>query len=103
MFGGQVIHIIINKTSGNIEFGATTDQDGYITSLEKGAPENPTLRLKSDEETVEKIINSDTPTKETQDALLNGKITYEGVTIGNKIQIAIIKMVQWVAQLSGVI
>lgn len=103
VFGGQVIHIIINNTSENIEFGATTDPNGKITNLERGAPKEPTLRLKSDEETIETIITSDTPTKETQEALLNGKITYEGITIGNKIKVTIIKLVQGIAQLFGVI
>ncbi|OYT63682.1 hypothetical protein B6U67_02170 [Methanosarcinales archaeon ex4484_138] len=103
VFAGQVIHIIITKQNGNIEFDATTDPNGYITHLEREAPEEPTLRLKSDEETIETIINSDNPIKETQEALLNGKITYEGVTIGNKIQVAIINLVQWAAQLFGAV
>ncbi len=103
VFGDQVIHITIEKTGGNIEFGATTDSNGYITNLESGAPEKPTLWLKSDEATVEEIINSDSPATVTQEALLNGKITYGGVTLGNKIQVAIIKTAQLIAQLLGVI
>ncbi len=103
VFGGQVIHIIIKKEGGDIEFGATTDSNGYITDLKRGAPSNPTMRLKSDEETVDKIVNSDDPVKETKEALLAGKITYEGVTLVNQIKVAIIKLVQWFAQLFGLI
>jgi len=103
VFGGQVIHIIIEKEGGDIEFGATTNSNGYITNLTRGAPSNPTMILKSDEETVDKIVNSDDPVKETKEALLAGKITYEGVTLVNQIKIAIIKLVQWFAQLFGLI
>jgi len=103
VFGNQVIHVIIKKEGGDIEFGATTDSRGYITKLERGTPENPTLRLISDEETVERIINSDDPVQETKDALLSGKITYEGVTIVNKVKVGIIKVVQWFAHLFGLI
>ncbi len=103
VFGGQVIHIIIEKEGGNIEFGAITDSNGYITNLTRGEPSNPTMRLKSDEATIDRIINSDDPVKETKEALLAGKITYEGVTLINQIKVAIIKLVQWFAQLFGLI
>ncbi|MCK4928857.1 MAG: hypothetical protein KAR76_03885, partial [Methanosarcinales archaeon] len=42
VFGGQVIHIIIEKPEGNIELGAVTNSDGYITELSSGKPDNPT-------------------------------------------------------------
>jgi len=103
VFGDQLIHIIIEKAGGDIEFGATTDSNGKITNLERGAPEEPTLWLRSDEATVEAIINSDSPATVTQEALLNGGITYGGVTLGNKVQVVIIKTAQWFAQLLGVI
>jgi len=103
VFAGQVIHIIIEKTGENIEMTAVTDQEGFITDLESGEPDNPTMRLISNEETLDRIRNSADPAGETKDALLNGDITYEGVGIVMKVIIAIINIVRSIASLLGVI
>jgi hypothetical protein len=103
VFGNQIIHIIVTKPGGNIELGAATNSEGYITNLTDGAPKDPTLRLKSDEATVDKIINSSDPVKETNEAFKSGKITYEGVSLGNIVIVAILKVVEFFARLFGVI
>lgn len=103
VFGGQVIHIIIEKPEGNIELGAVTNSDGYITELTRGAPENPTLRLISTEAVVERVRASEDPVAETNEALKNGDIYYEGVSVKQEIGITIVKIVFFFADLFGVI
>ena len=103
VFGGQVIHIIIEKQDGNIELSAVTDPDGYITELESGTPDNPTLRLISNEAVVQRIRNSDDPVAETNEALINGDISYEGVGVKQEINVTIVKVVQFFAELFCVI
>ncbi|HJH28647.1 MAG TPA: hypothetical protein C5S51_02995 [Methanosarcinaceae archaeon] len=101
--GDQIIHIIITKTGGDIEFAAVTDSDAYITEITSGEPENPTLLVTSNEETVETIFGSDDPASETMNALNNGDITYKGVGIKNTIVAGVVKVGQFLANLLGLI
>ena len=103
VFGGQVIHIIVEKPDGNIELTAVTDQEGFITDLQSGEPDDPTLRLISNEETLDRIRNSADPVGETQTALISGDITYEGVGISMLLTVTIVKIAQFFASLLGII
>ncbi len=103
VFAEQVIHIIVEKPGENIELTAVTDQEGFITDLESGEPDSPTLRLISNEETLDRIRNSADPVGETQAALISGDIAYEGVGISMLIKVTIVKIVQFFASLFGVI
>ena len=103
VFAEQVIHIIVEKPDGNIELTATTDKEGFITDLQSGEPDSPTLRLISNEETLDRIRNSADPVGETQAALISGDITYEGVGISMLIKDTIVQIAQFFASLFGVI
>ena len=103
VFAEQVIHIIVEKPDGNIELTAITDQEGFITDLQSGEPDSPTLRLISNEETLDRIRNSADPVGETQAALISGDITYEGVGISMLIKVTIVQIAQFFASLFGVI
>jgi hypothetical protein len=103
VFGGQVIHILISDNNKNIELTATTNSDGYITKLDSGAPNNPTLKLISNAATIEKIKSSSTPLDETKTAFENGDISYEGVGIVQTVKVTIIKVAEFFARLFGVI
>jgi len=103
VFGGQNIHIIVEKPGGDIELGAVTNSDGYITELTSGAPENPTLILTTTEAVVERIRVSDNPVEETKEAIKIGEITYEGVGVVESIGVTIVKVVIYFADLFGVI
>ena len=103
ILGEQVIHIIITKTGGDIELAAVTDSDAYITEIESGEPEDPTLLVTSNEETIDKILSSEDPGSDVKDALKNGDITYKGVGIKNSIVVGITKVGQFLADLLGLI
>ena len=103
IFGEQVIHILITKTNGDIEFSVVTDEDAYITEIKSGAPESPTLLVTSNEETINNILNSDDPASEAMNALNNGDIDYKGVGIKNMIVVGVTKVTQFFANLLGLI
>ena len=103
IFGDQVIHINITKTGGNIELAAVTDSDAYITEIESGEPDNPTLLVTSSEETINKILGSDDPASEAMNALKNKDIDYKGVGIKNTIMVGVAKIGQFFAGFLGLI
>ncbi len=103
VFGGQDIHIIIEKPGGNIDLSAVTDPDGYITELESGTPDNPTLRIISNEAVVQRIRNSGDPVAETNEAFISGDISYEGVGVQQEIKVTIVNIVQFFAELFCII
>ena len=103
ILGEQVIHIIITKTGGDIELAAVTDSDAYITEITSGEPEDPTLLVTSNEETVDKILSSEDPASEAMNALNNGDITYKGVGVTNMIVVGVAKIGQFFANLLGLI
>lgn len=103
IFGDQVIHGIIEKPGGNIELAVFTDSKVYITKLESGEPDNPTLRVTATEATVDKIIGSSNPASEAINALKNKEITYEGIGIKNIFVISGAKLGLFFAELFGIV
>ena len=103
IFGDQVIHIIITKPDGDIELAAVTNSEAYIIEITSGEPENPTLLVTSNEETVDKILTSEDPASEAMNALNNGDITYKGVGVTNMIVVGVTKIGQFFANLLGLI
>ena len=103
IFGGQVIHGIIEKPGGNIDLAVFTDSNVYITKLESGEPDNPTLRVTATEATVDKIMGSSDPASEALNALKNKEITYEGIGIKNTIVIGGSKLGLFFAKLFGIV
>ncbi len=105
VFGNQIINVAIDKPAGKIELIATTDSNGLITNLTSGKSNNATLWLRSDEATVEKIINSADPVKETQKEWGKGITwgTADKADLGLQIQSAILHIVEFFAKLFGVI
>jgi hypothetical protein len=77
--------------------GITTDADAKITSFEKGEISDPTIRAYTNESTVRTIMNSDDPVSAFQDALDSGAITFEGVGLGDKIKVGVMKVVVKIA------
>lgn len=77
--------------------GITTDEDAKITSFEKGEISDPTIRAYTNESTIRTIMNSNDPVSAFQDALDSGAITFEGVGLGDKIKVGVMKVVLKIA------
>ena len=92
LLGDERINAEIALTDGStLIIGITTDSDAKITSFEEGAISDPSLRAYTDENTVLAIINSADPVSAAQDALDSGAIRLEGVGVGNKIKVGVMK------------
>lgn len=90
--GEERIHANISLNNGSaLILAITTDKDAKVVSFTKAEISDPTIRAYTDENTVRTIINSGDPVSAFQDALNTGAITYEGVGLGNKIKVGVMK------------
>lgn len=96
--GEERIRCEISLNNGTeLIIGITTDEDAKITSFEKGEISDPTINASTNENTVRTIMNSDDPVSAFQDALDSGAITFEGVGLGDKIKVGVMKVVRKIA------
>jgi len=96
--GEERIRCEISLNNGTeLIIGITTDEDAKITSFEKGEISDPTINASTNESTVRTIMNSDDPVSAFQDALDSGAITFEGVGLGDKIKVGVMKAVLKIA------
>jgi hypothetical protein len=90
--GEERIHANISLNDGGVLIlGITTDKDAKVVGFEKGEISDPTIRAYTNENTVRAIINSGDPISAFQDALNTGAIRFEGVGLGNKIKVGVMK------------
>ena len=80
------------NVGGVLIIGITTDADAKITSFEKGEISDPTIRAYTNESTVRTIMNSNDPVSAFQDALDSEAIKFEGVGLGDKIKVGVLKV-----------
>ena len=91
--GEERIRCEISLNDGTeLIIGITTDEDAKITSFEKGEISDPTINASTNENTVRTIMNSDDPVSAFQDALNSGAIAFEGVGLGDKIKVGVLKV-----------
>ena len=86
------INIYITTNSGEILKIRVIIEDGKLTSFDKGELGDNTLNIYVSEQTINNILNSDTPTEELLSSIKNGDIKLEGVGIINYIKIGILNM-----------
>ncbi len=89
--------ISLNNGTEELILGITTDEDAKIRSFEKGEISDPMINASTNENTVRTIMNSDDPVSAFQDALDSGAITFEGVGLGDKIKVGVMKVVLKIA------
>ena len=93
VIGEERIHANISLNDGSVlTIGITTSKDAKVIGFEKGEIADPTIKANTNENTVRTIMNSGDPVSAFQDALNTGAITYEGVGLGGKIQIGVMKI-----------
>ncbi len=92
LIGEERVHAEISLNDGTVlTIGITTDKDAKVIGFEKGEISDPTIKANTTENTVRTIMNSGDPVSAFQDALNSGTITYEGVGLGNKIKVGVMK------------
>lgn len=105
LFGGQVIHIIINDIPGGtkqFELNAQTNPDGLILNIESGAPENPTLKMTTDSQTIESFKTAADPKQKILDSI-GSTIIIEGVDIVGAVKVTLMNIGLFFAKLFGLV
>jgi hypothetical protein len=93
LIGEERIHAEISLNDGTaLIIAITTNGDAKVVGFEKGEISDPTIKANTTENTVRTIMNSGDPVSAFQDALNSGAIRYEGVGLGGKIQIGVMKI-----------
>ena len=101
--GNERIALEIALDNGSVLTIGVVTSEGRITEFSKGELEDPTLRVWTDEATVNSIITSDDPAGSAFYALKRGHIRYSGVGTIKKLRIAGVKVVMRIYRIAEVI
>ncbi len=101
--GNERIALEIALENGSVLNIGVVTSEGRITEFSKGELEDPTLRVWTDEATVNSIITSDDPAGSAFYALKRGHIRYSGVGTIKKLRIAGVKVVMRIYRIAEVI
>lgn len=88
MFGNERMNIFINTGEGEREFYVVTKK-GSILELKEGSLDDPSLDMWSDQETIDRISESENPTTELRSALKSKEIRYETHAVPTKIRMGL--------------
>ena len=92
IFANQRVNAYISMNDGSeLIIGVVIGNNMRITEFTKGGIKNPTLIVRTDEKTVNDIMNSDSPGKDAVKALEDGRIKIEAVGFVNKIKFVFVK------------
>lgn len=89
--------------SSGTAYHFTTDADGQVTDYGEGDADSPNVRVRTSEETMNAILESDDPQAAFDTAYENGEIAISGVTLTDSIRIELVKFGVWLGKLFGVI
>ncbi|ADC64394.1 hypothetical protein Ferp_0209 [Ferroglobus placidus DSM 10642] len=92
-FGNEKINVEIEMKDGGAMDIYLVLENAYVTELEKGKLSDATAKAKLREDTARRILNSDDPVKEIQDAYGSGEIRYEGVGLMKSLQVEFTKVI----------
>jgi phosphatidate phosphatase APP1 len=84
---GEVVDVRINATNGAVDrYTLVTDDEGRVVRYQcQTTPDNATVRMATNEQTIEGIRNAENHTKAATSAYRRGAITIRGVTLENKV------------------
>jgi phosphatidate phosphatase APP1 len=84
---GEVVDVRINGTDGGVDrYTIVTDEAGRVVRYQcQTTPDNATVRMGTNERTIEEIRNAENHTKAATSAYRRGAITIRGVTLENKV------------------
>ena len=91
--GNARINLDIGMKDGSVMKVFIVTENGYITEFDKGSLNDPTAKAKTSEEVVRKIIASDDPVQEVQNAMKSGEISYSGVGFVESMKVEIVKVI----------
>lgn len=84
-FADERVALIVERSGEpDVEYTAVTDEDARVVSLEEGA-DDPTVRVTTDEATVDEIASSEDEVDAALDAYHSDRVEVEGVGITNTV------------------
>ena len=89
-------------TSGTV-YHFTTNADGAITDFGEGDATSPNVRVRTSEDTLNAILESDDPAAAFDTAYENGDIEINGLTLTDSLRIELVKFAVWLGKLLGVL
>jgi len=78
----------ISARVGDTRFGVVVNDEGEVTETTRGRLDDPTLRARTDCETVQRIANAEDKRATARRAISTGDITWEGVGGVKNVQVA---------------
>ncbi len=85
-FANERVALIIEGEEDDDVYTAITDEDAHIESLDEGE-HDPTIRVITDEETLNDIAEADDPSAEAVDAYHSDDVTVEGIGVTNTVKV----------------
>lgn len=75
----EVVDLYVAADEGEAEFSFRTTESAEIREFERGTREDATLRMETDEGTVEELAGADDPVGAFQGAIVDGDVTITGI------------------------
>lgn len=102
-FADERVTLIVERSGQpDVAYTAVTDGEARVTSLEEGV-DDPTVRVSTDEATLEEIANADDEVDTARDAYHADRIDVEGVGITNSLAVGATEIGYAVATKLGVL
>ena len=101
---GQTIEIRIGegdemaeKDTGEALY-VTTAESGRVTDYGAADAESPTIRVRTSQATLDRILNAENPGKAFDEAYSNGEIKINGLTLTESVKIELVKFAVWLGK-----
>lgn len=78
---GEQVELVVRDAGDVSYYHGTVDEDGRITDHAAGQATDPTVRVTTDEATLERIRNAENPTATAAAAYERGDVTVDGVGV----------------------
>ncbi len=92
-FGNSRVNVEILMNDGSTLTLYMVIENSYINELEKGELIDASGKARLNEGTARKILSSDDPVKEVQNAIKDGEIDYSGIGLVESIKVELVKVV----------
>lgn len=97
------VEAVVTTDDGTYRYHAETGEDARVETLERGGADDPTVRVRTDAETLREIRDADDPAAAAVDAYDRGEITIEGVGVADTVRVEAVKAAVAVGRVLGLL
>ena len=99
---GERVNLAVTDANGSTAtFSFRMDSELRMTELEQGARSDATLRMSTDRETFQQVLNADNPAVALRNAVMNDDITFDGLGTANAVKWTVINTVADLGRMLG--